>query len=93
MNIYLWIKKYNYFFLNNIQLTKENYYKIKNFKPHGSSKIYLYETQICDYINNNNGCTPNDIIFNIPNINISKFSIYNILKKIKYQEKIITNDK
>ena len=91
MNIYLWIKKYNYFFLNNIQLTKEDYYKIKNFKPHRSSKIYLYETQICDYVNNNNGCTLNDIIFNIPNINISKSSICNILKKNKISRKKINN--
>jgi transposase len=91
MNIYLWIKKYNYFFLNNIQLTKEDYYKIKNFKPHRSSKIYLYETQICDYVNNNNGCSLNDIIFNIPNINISKSSICNILKKNKISRKKINN--
>ena len=89
--IYLWIHKYKHFFYNNIQLSDTDYYKIKNYKPHGSSKIFLYENKICEYVNNNNGCSLNDIINNIPDINISKSSICNILKKNNITRKKINN--
>ena len=89
--IYIWIQKYEYFFNNNIQISEEDYYKIKNNKPHGSSKIHLYENNICEYVKNNNGCSLNDIVNAISNINISKSSICNILKKNNITRKKINN--
>lgn len=89
--IYIWINKYNFYFVNNIQLTKEIY---KNKPIHGSSKNYLYEKTIIDYVNNNNGCTLNDILkdnFNNNNIKISKSSICKILKKNNITRKKIIN--
>lgn len=80
-NIYKWLNKYNYYFINGIQITDDNFKTIKNNHHHGLNKINQFEKQVCNYVNDNNGCSLNDIINNIPNINISKSSICKILKK------------
>lgn len=89
--IYKWIFLYKNYFDNNEYLTEISYKNIKNSKIHGLNKIHLYESCICEYINNNEGSTLIDIIKNIQHINISKSSIVRILKKNNYTYKKINN--
>ena len=80
-NIYFWIHKYNYNFINGIHFTDDTFKLIKNNVQHKLNKINRFEELVCNYVNTHNGCSLNDIINNIPNINISKASICRILKK------------
>ena len=80
--IYKWINKYNYYFENEIQLTTTTYNEITKKTPHKLAKLHIFENSICNYVNNNKGCTLNEIINN-NNITISKSSICRILKKNK----------
>jgi len=89
--IYKWINKFNYYFKNAIQLTKISYNKIIKSIPHKLAKLHFFEKYICDYVNNNNGCSLNDIINNNHNINISKSSICRILKNNNITHKKINN--
>ena len=89
--IYLWIKKYNYYFSNNIFLTNNDLKNIKKNIPHGLSKVHIFEDNIISYVHNNPGCSLNDILISIPNINISKSSICKILKKNNITRKLINN--
>ena len=54
-----WFVKYNYYYVNNIQLTSSDYDKNKN--EHKSTKKTKYINLIIEYVNNNNGCSLNDI--------------------------------
>ena len=75
--LYDWRNKYKTYFDNNIYLTKEALKKHK--KIHKSSKKHIYEKTIIDYVNNNNGCSLDDIHTCIDK-KISKSTICNILK-------------
>ncbi len=75
-----WFIKYNYYYVNNIQLTALEYKKIKNKNEHKSTKKTKYINLIIDYVNNNNGCSLIDINKNIVNNNISISTICKILK-------------
>ena len=90
ITIYRWIYKYNYFFINNIPLSDLEFEKIKKSKIHRSSKIHMYEKKICEFVENNDGCSLNDII-NINKIKLSKSSVCNILKKNNISHKKINN--
>jgi len=90
VTIHRWIYKYNYNFINNIPLNEEEILKIKKSIIHKSSKIHLYEKIICEYVSDNNGCSINEIMENL-NINLSKSSVCNILKKNNISHKRINN--
>jgi transposase len=88
--IYKWINKYNYYFENEIQLTTTTYNEITKKTPHKLAKLHIFENSICNYVNNNKGCTLNEIINN-NNITISKSSICRILKNNNITHKKINN--
>jgi len=88
--IYKWINKYNYYFENKIHLTTTTYNEITKQTPHKLAKLYIFENSICNYVNNNKGCTLNEIINN-NNITISKSSICRILKNNNITHKKINN--
>ena len=84
--IYNWLIRYEYYFNNNIYLSKI----INKNNIHGLSKIHLYQNIIINFIENNQGCNLNDIYKN-SNINISKSSICRLLKNNNYSYKKINN--
>ena len=84
--IYNWLIRYEYYFNNNIYLSKI----INKNNIHGLSKIHLYQDIIINFIENNLGCNLNDIYKNC-NINISKSSICRLLKNNNYSYKKINN--
>jgi hypothetical protein len=86
--VYEWSKKFNYNIINNIPVTQE---QIKNNKNHKNNKINKYIDNINLFINNNIGCSLNDIYTHI-NKEISKSSICNILKKLNISHKKINNN-
>lgn len=86
VTIHRWIYKYNYYFINNIPLNDIEFQKIKKSIVHKSSKIDLYDDIICNYDSTNNGCWLSEIINDL-NINLSKSSVCNILKKIIFHIK------
>ena len=47
--------------------------------PHKLAKLHIFKNSICNYVNNNQGCTLKEIINN-NNITISKLSSCRILK-------------
>jgi transposase len=80
-NIYTWLAIYKDNFYNHIYITPEQLVDMKKNTLHKSNKINKYEEQICTYVNNNNGCSLNDILANLPDMNLSKSSICRVLKK------------
>ena len=91
ITIYRWIDKYNYYFINNTPLTEKIFEEIKKSKIHRASKIHIYEKDICQYVESNNGCSLNDILENIPDAKLSKSTICNLLKKNNISHKKINN--
>jgi len=82
--LYRWFKLYKNNFDSNILFTEKTFEEQKNI--HGSSKVHNYEFQIIEYVDNNNGCSLNDILMHIDK-NISKSSICKLLKKNKITRK------
>ena len=82
-NIYNWIHKYFNNFNNGIYITDSEFKIIKDIKlkQHKSNKTNKYEELICNYVNNNQGCSLNDILSNNPSVKLSKSFICRILKK------------
>jgi len=56
--IYNWYYKYNSFFQNNIHITNEY---LKNISVRKTNKINNYKDAINNYVNNNEGCSLNDL--------------------------------
>ena len=86
---YIWYNKYNYYYINNIQLTCTDYNEIKNQQAHKSTKKSKYSSLIVDYINNNTGCSLYDINKDITQNNISLSTICRILKENRITRKKI----
>jgi transposase len=86
---YIWYNKYNYYYINNIQLTYTNYNEIKNQQVHKSTKKSKYSSLIVDYVNNNIGCSLYDINKDITQNNISLSTICRILKENRITRKKI----
>jgi len=84
--LYQWFRIYRYYFDNNIQVTTEIVKENKNV--HKSSKIHNYDKIIVNYVDNNVGCSLNDIHLHL-NKEISITSISRILKKNKIKRKKI----
>ena len=85
--IYNWYYKYNSFFQNNIHITNEY---LKNISVRKTNKINNYKDAINNYVNNNEGCSLNDLYEHI-NKDISKPSICKILKLNGISRKRIIN--
>jgi transposase len=85
--IYQWKKIYKDFIVTRTFLT----HKLANTQIHKSNKIHYYSNQVTDYVNNNNGCTLNQIKENATNNQLSKSSICRLLKMNNISRKIIQN--
>ena len=86
--IYEWYKKFNNNIINMIPVTDSQL--LATNKIHKNNKIHNYLENVKIYVNNNNGCSLNDIYTSIDN-KISKSSIINILKQLKITHKRINN--
>ena len=75
-----WFNKFNYYFINNNQLTINNYNAIKKQNINKLTKQHKFKEDIIEYVNNNNGCTLNNINKDITKDNISLSAICRILK-------------
>ena len=76
--VYNWFYKYKYYFDNNIYIEKIN----------KTIKKQMNEDFVCSYVNSNIGCSLDNIS---KNVNISKSTIYRILKRNNYSNKRIIN--
>ena len=76
--VYNWFYKYKYYFDNNIYIEKIN----------KTIKKQMNEDFVCSYVNSNIGCSLDNIS---KYINISKSTIYRILKRNNYSNKKIIN--
>lgn len=86
--INIWSKKYQENILNNIPVTIQ---QIKKYKiKHKNNKIDNYLSEVKLFVDQNNGCSLNDIYLHI-NKKISKSSIINIHKKLNITNKKINN--
>ena len=81
-----WSILYSDNIINKYFLTTYNMIK----KLHGLNKKKEYESAIIEYVNNNEGCTLNDIIKNVTNT-LSKSSICRLLKENNISRKRIRN--
>lgn len=82
--LYKWLNIYKNNFNSNILFTEKTFKEQK--KIHGASKTHNYEASIVEYVDNNNGCSLNDIHMHIDK-HISKSSICKLLKKNKITRK------
>ena len=92
-----WFIKFNYYFINNTQLTINDYNTIKKQNIHKLTKQHKFKDNIIDYVNNNNGCTLNNINKDITKDNISLSTICRILKnnnisKKRFNTRIVCKD-
>ena len=85
--IFLWSKKYKNNIVNTEPITNEQL----NNDNHKNNKINKYINIIKEYVNDNIGCSLNDIYSKI-NKNISISSICTILKKLNITHKKINNN-
>ena len=76
--LYRWHDIYKNNFNSNLLFTKKTFNEQKNI--HGASKTHNYEPSIVEYVDNNNGCSLNDIHMHIDK-HISKSSICKLFKK------------
>lgn len=81
---YNWIEKYNSNLENKISV-------INNITIRKTNKKKLYENQIINYVNNNEGCTLNNLYEHLKK-DISKSTIINVLKEHKISHKKIKNN-
>jgi transposase len=86
--INIWSKKYKQNIKNNIPVTQQQINE--NKKIHKNNKINIFLNDVNIFIEQNNGCSLNDIYLHI-NKKISKASIINIVKKLNITHKKINN--
>jgi hypothetical protein len=76
-----WVCKYNDIFIKNIPMTASQFKSINTQYLHRSNKRSQYADSIIQYVNNNNGCSLDDIKNNVTNNNLSFSSICRVLKE------------
>ena len=76
-----WVCKYNDFFKKNLPMTAAQFKSINKQYLHRSNKRSQYADSIILYVNNNNGCSLEDIKNNVTNNNLSFSSICRVLKE------------
>lgn len=81
--IYKWIIKYRFNIKNNIRIESKN---IIGEPLRNTNKRYLYKDLIVNFVNENNGCSLNDI-YKFINLKISKPTIITLLKENKISHK------
>jgi len=81
--IYKWINKYRFNIENNIRIESKN---IIGEPLRNTNKRYLYKDLIVNFVNENNGCSLNDI-YKFINLKISKPTIITLLKENKISHK------